>query len=158
MNSFKSFITLASIYIPQLLDSFVHLMWPCFPHSMHLKYFILFSVGFVHTLRHRFSRCPTWPHFLHTTTFVSVQSFAWCPTLLHLKHIFSVQSNESWVSLPQSIQFCRLVSFGHSLAIWPNYLQLWHLMVGLSSAQYLYCLHFFIIWSNCSFSKASILS
>ena len=153
-NSFKSFMTLALILIASLYSYVVHFIWPCFPHSIHVINFIFFSVRATHSFRHLYSSWPIELHFLHCMTFFSVHSLAWWPILLHLKHIFSVQSNESWVSFPHRIQFCFFVSFGHSLAKWPNYLQLWHLIVGFSSAQYLEDLHFFIIMSNFVYSSS----
>lgn len=158
MNSFKSFITLESILIWALLLSLLHLMWPLLPHSMHLKNFILFWFGFYHSLRQRASLWPIWLHFWHLMMFVSVQSLAWWPTLLHLKHIFSLQSNDSWVSFPQRIQVSLLVSFGHSFAIWPNCLQLWHFMVMLSSAQYLCPFPPFLVKSKSDSSVSSSMS
>ena len=139
----------------KLLLSLLHFMCPAYPHSMHVKNFILFWVGFVHTFRHRASLWPTWLHFWHLMMLVSVQSLAWWPTLLHLKHIFSVQSKDSWSSLPQSMQVSLFVSFGHSFDEWPNCLQLKHLRVMLSAAQYLWPLPPFFIMVSKSDSSGS---
>ena len=121
---------------------------------MHLKYFILLAWGSVHSFRHLDSLCPMCWHFPHWMMSFSVQSLAWCPTLLHLKHIFSLQSKLSWVSLPQRIQLFLFISLGHSFAICPNYLQLWHFIVGFSSAQYRVPLSFF----RCSKASSSLSS
>ena len=127
-----------------LFFSFVHLKCPLFPHSMHrLNWSCLFLCAYrplelsswtlPHTLRHRCYEWPIWLQREHLVMFFSSQSLAMWPALLHLKQSFSWQSNESWVSLPHSIQFSLLRSLGHSLAMWPNSLQLRHFIVGLDS-------------------------
>ena len=143
MNSFKSPITFASIFILMLSFSLKHLRCPFLPHWMHLYSFIFLLFGSSQFLRHLSESCPTWLHFSHRTTFFSVQSRAWWPILLHLKHIFSLQSKLSWVSFPHRIQFFFFVSLGQPFEMWPNCWQLWHFIVGFSSAQYLMDLSLF---------------
>lgn len=113
---------------------------------MHLMFRFISSGFGIHSLRHRSSVCPMWPHLAHFMMSTSVQFLASWPLLLHLKQIFSVQSKESCVVLPQRMQEFFFVSLGQSCYLCPIYLQLWHLIVGLTSAQY-----------RCPFSFISLL-
>ena len=101
------------------------------------------------------SLCPMWPHLVHFIILTSVQFRASWPRWLHLKQIFSVHSKESWVFLPHRMQEACRVSFGQSCYLCPICLQLWHFIVGFSSAQYRWPFWFFKLLKVSSSSPSS---